>query len=812
MLTDLRLAFRLLAKSPGFTLIAVLTLGLGIGANTAIFSFINTFFFNPLPFARPDELVAAYTSDERNSGYLPVSVPNFTDYNANNQVFAGMGSFGFAPVSMMIGTEPTNVQGELVTGNYFDLLGLKAALGRTFRADEYATIGSAPVLVLSHNFWTTRLAADPAVIGRTYTVNGHGFTVIGVMPQGFRGLNTFNNPSFWAPSTMYREIYTGQIRDFYIERRALIWNPFARLKPGVSVAQAEAGLKPMAEKLAKDFPVANTGRSLRLVPLAQAMIGPNFRNNVVQAGALLLSLSGLVLLIACANVANLLLARASARQREVAVRIAVGADRGRLIRQFLTESMLLSLLGGLAGIAIAFWTKNILWSLRPPFIPDGVTVSLDARVLGFGLVISLVTGLLFGLAPAWTTTKPELTTMLKEDSKGSAPTPLLSFRNFLVAGQITLSVIALVIAGLFIRSMLHAQKVDPGWNMANLVTLTVNTSAQGYDQAGGLDYLRRALERVATIPGVTGAAAANGQLLSFTGRRTLKPQGNDENLRQHGRLFNFLSVDPGYHRMIGIPLVSGRLFTESDDGMHPLVAIINETYAQLAWPNENALGKTIKLYNDERPVEVVGIVKTSTYNSIGEDPDPFVFFPAKQTYTGFAVIHVRTAADPAGLVATIRKELQSLDANMPLANITTMDQLMQQNLWAPRTGAALLGAFGLLAVLLASLGVYGVMSYTVNRRAREIGIRMAIGAQPGDVMMMILNRGFLIAVAGLVVGLGAALFTARYFQNLLIGVPAGDPLTYAAIAVILAVVALFACWLPARRATKVDPLIALRSE
>ncbi len=812
MLTDLRLALRLLLKSPGFTLIAVLTLGLGIGANTAIFSFINTFFFKSLPFERPEELVSVYTADERNPGFLPISPLNFTDYRRNNSVFADMGSYGFAPVSIMIGTEPTGIQGELVTGNFFDLLGMKPALGRTFRPDEDATVGAGPVLVLSHNFWATRLAADPGVIGRTYTVNGHGFTVIGVMPPGFRGLNTFNNPAFWAPASMYQQIYSGQLRDFYSERRALIWNAFARLKPGVSLAQAAAGLKPLSEKLAKDFPTANTGRSLQLMSLAQSMIGPNFRNNVVQAGALLLSLSGLVLLIACANVANLLLARAAARQREVAVRIAIGADRNRLIRQFLTESVLLSLLGGLAGIAIALWTKDVLWSLRPPFMPDGITVSLDARVLGFGLVISLVTGVLFGLAPAWITTKPELTTMLKEESKGSTPTPLFSFRNFLVAGQIALSVIALVIAGLFIRSLQQAQKADPGWNMANLITLTVNTGAQGYDPVRGLDYVRRALERVQQVAGVTGAAAGNGQLLNFTGRRTLKPQGNDENLRQHGRLFNYLSVDPGYHRMIGIPLVSGRLFTDSDDATHPLVAIVNETFAQLAWPGENPLGKVIKLYNDERPVEVVGVVKTTTYNAIGEDPDPFAFFPLKQGYTGFAVLHVRTAANASALVATVRKELQSLDANMPFGNVQTMDDVMRQNLWAPRTGAALLGAFGLLAVLLASLGVYGVMSYTVNRRAREIGIRMAIGAQASDVMGMILHRGLVIAVAGLVFGLGAAYFVARYFQNFLIGVAAGDPLTYAVIAVLLAAVALLACWLPARRATKVDPLIALRSD
>jgi len=439
-------------------------------------------------------------------------------------------------------------------------------------------------------------------------------------------------------------------------------------------------------------------------------------------------------------------------------------------------------------------------------------VSLDPLVLGFGLGVSLVTGLLFGLAPAWVTTKPALTTMLKEESKGSAPTPLFSFRNFLVAAQIALSVVALVIAGLFIRSLQHAQQADPGWNMKNLVSFTVDTGAQGYNQAAGLDYYRRALERARSVPGVTGASLANGELMNFTGQRTIRPQGNDENLRQHGRLMGYLTVDPGYLRMTGIPLVSGRMLTEMDDDKHPRVTIINEHLAKLAWPNENAVGKTVKLYNDDNPVEIVGVVRTTTYNAIGEDPIPFLFFSHKQIYSTFGVISVRTESDPAALLATLRKELQSLDASMPFGNVATMAETMRQNLWAPRTGAALLGAFGLLALLLASLGVYGVMSYTVNQRAREIGIRMAIGAQASDVLGMIMQRGLLIAVTGLGFGLGAAFFTARYFQNFLIGVAAGDPPTYLVIAALLAVVALFASYIPARRATKVDPLIALRSE
>jgi predicted permease len=816
MLQDLRLALRLLLKSPGFTLIAVLTLGLGIGANTAIFSFINTFFFKALPFERPEELVAAYTIDERNPGFLPVSPLNFADFRDANQVFSGTGSYGFVPVSMMIGSEPDSVQGELVSGNYFDLLGLKPALGRTFRPDEYAADGGAPVIVLNHSFWTTRLNADPDILGRTFTINGHGFTVIGVMPAHFRGLNTFNNPAFWVPSTMHEQVYTGVLRGFYTERRALIWNMFGRLRPGVSLASAEAGLKPIAAKLATDFPAANAGRSLRLIPLAESMIGPNFRNNVVQAGALLLSLSGLVLLIACANVANLLLARATARQREVAVRIAIGAGRGRLIRQFVTESVLLALLGGLAGIGIARWTKDVLWSLRPPFLPDGLTVSLDARVLGFGLAVSLVTGLLFGLAPAWITTKPELTTTLKEEGKGSAPTPLLSFRNFLVAAQIALSVIALVIAGLFIRSLRHAQQVNPGWDTRNVALFGVNLAAQGYTPDRSVDFYRRAVELVRSIPGVADATVASTVLLNGGGAlRTIRPQGPDDKLRTTGQLFGYGHVLPGYFKTMGIPFAGGRDFTAADDERHPLVVVINEHLAKLAWPGENPLGKTVKVFGSEASVEVVGVVKDVTFDNIGEDPKPYLFFSIAQEGSrgsGFATIHVRTKADAVALTPLLRKQLQTLDVALPFVNVTTIEENISQGLWAPRTGAALLGAFGLLAVLLASLGVYGVMAYTVSQRAREIGIRMAIGAQARDVMMLILHRGLVIAAAGLVCGLGAAFLVARYFRNLLIGVGAGDPPTYAVIAVLLAGIALLACYLPARRATKIDPLIALRSE
>ena len=816
MIHDLRLGLRQLLKSPGFALVAIATLALGIGANTAIFSFINAFFLKNFTVRAPEELVTLYTTDERNPGLLPVSHLNFRDYQDQNEVFSGLACFGFAPANLVVDGEPSQLNGEIVSGNYFDVLGVSAALGRTFRPEEYATPGTHPVIVLGFAFWQRQLGGDRDIVGRTLLLNGSAFTVVGVAPADFKGLNTLNSPDFWVTTASHKLILNGLFLNFFDLRRALLFNLVGRLKPGVSVTQAEAGLQPISARLAADYPNDNQGRGLRLVPLAESGINPNQRQNFKLAGVLLLSLAGLVLFIACANIANLLLARATGRQREVALRLALGAERSRLVRQFLTESLLLSGLGGVAGLFVAQWTQQLLWSLRPPFFPADMVISLDGRVLAFALLTALTTGLLFGLAPAWSATKPELTAVLKEETGGAAArAPLFSFRNLLVAGQIALSVIALVVAGLFIKSLRHAQQDDPGWDTRHLGLLSVNLSAQGYDGQRGLGWLRSAVERVRTLPGVTGATFATGSLLNGGGLlRTLRPQGDDDNLRTNGVLMSYNHISPGFLRTMGIPLVAGRDFTDADDTTRPGVVLINEHMAKLAWPGRDPLGQKIKVFGSEIPVEVVGVVKDVTFDNIGEDPKSYVLFPMAQEpdRAGFATLHVRTAADVAALMPAIRKEIQALDPALPLLNVTTMEENIRQGLWAPRTGAALLSLFGGLALLLAAIGVYGIMSYSVGRRTREIGIRMAIGARSADVLGLILNQGLLIVAVGMVLGLGAAWLVARNFENLLFGVGAGDPATYALITLLLAGVALFACWLPARRATKVDPLVALRTE
>jgi predicted permease len=816
MIHDIRLACRLLLKSPAFTLVAVLTLGLGIGANTAIFSFINAFFLKPVAVQRPDELVSLFTVDERNPGFLPTSHLNFIDYEAGNQVFSGMLAATFTGVSTVENGQPAQIFGQVVTGNYFDLLGVRAALGRTFLPEEAKTTGQNPAVVLSYNYWRTNLGGDPSIIGRSVLLNGVGFTVIGVAPAEFRGLSPLASPNFWVTTASYRIVLTGTFLNFFENnRRALIMQIVGRLKPGVTLEQAEASLKPISEELARQYPAQNRGRSIRLVPFAQSNINPSQRQNFVLAGALLLSLAALVLLITCGNLANLLLARATARQREVAIRLSLGAVRGRLIRQFLTESVMLSLCGGVAGLIIAYWAKDLLWRLRPPFFPSDFQVPLDARVLGFALVVTVVTDLLFGLAPAWTATRPELTSMLKEESKGSVPAPLLSFRNFLVAAQLTLSVVALIVAGLFVRSMRQAQQADVGWNTRNLAVFTVNTAAQGYDQARMRDYLRRAIERVRDLPGVTGVSCSANPLLQGGGAlRTMMPQGPDEKLRTQGQLFNYSLIEPGYLSMLGMRFVSGRDFNETDDEHHPFVTIINEAYAKLAWPGEDPVGKTISVFGNQSIVQVVGVVRDAVCNNIGDSPTPFAFFPLRQDFAkgGVLPLHIRTATDVNAQIPALRRELQAMDPAMPFANVTTIEENINQSLWGARTGAALLSVFGLLALLLSSIGVYSIMSYTVGQRTREIGIRMAIGAQASDVMSMILQRGFIVAGTGIAAGVLAAFFVTRLFANLLYSVSANDPLTFVAITGILAVVAAAACFFPARRATRVDPLSALRTD
>ncbi|MBA4138620.1 MAG: hypothetical protein C0518_15045 [Opitutus sp.] len=807
---DLRFAARTLAKSPGFTLLAIAMVALGVSASTACFSFLNAFFLQTPPFARPHEIVSLHTVDEKNPGLMALSTPNFEDYRRDNTVFTGMALHLSLGARLTEGEKNSYLFGQMVSANYFELLGVPAALGRALnRADDAEN--AAAVVVVSDNFWQTRLGGAADVLGRTLLLEGEPFVIVGVMPRGFKGVNFFEPPDFWAPTSVHRTLLKGQALDFYQSRRAVSVPVFARLKPGVTRAQAQQALQPIAAELAKAFPADNAGRSVSLLPITQSIINPNFRADLVKAGNLLLSLAGLILLIACANLANLLLARAGGRQREIALRVALGASRAQVVRQLLTEHFLLAALGGGAGIVLAGWIRDLLWALRPQGFPTTVNIALDARVIAFGLGATLLTGLLFGLLPALSAARVDLMAVLKRDRQGGSP--LFSFRHMLVVAQVALSVVALVVAGLFVRSLQRANTVDLGWDPRNLALLSANLVGRGYDQTRSLEFYRRAIEQLKSVPGVLDVSVSSRQFLTGVNpQRTIRPQGSDDSLRTRGKLMSYACVLPGYLRFMNIGFIAGRDFTADDDLQHPLVLIVNETFARQMWPGEDPLGKTVKLHGSESLLQVVGVVRDIRDTEMRADPAPFAYFPLQQTFHGNNVFHIRTATDANALVTTLRQELQSLDPAVDIFGARSVDESIRRAMWGPRTGAALMSGFGLIALFLASLGIYAVMSQAVQQRTREIGIRLAIGAQAHAVLRLILQRGALVAGAGLLAGLGVALACTSYLRTFLFEIEPTDPLTFAAIAVILSAVALFACYVPARRATKVDPLVALRAE
>jgi predicted permease len=818
---DVRFGLRMLVKSPGFTMVAVLSLALGIGANSTIFTLVNAVLLNPLPVADGERLVAVFTTDERNRGFvfgnaaMPMSRPNFADYRSQNSVFTGLAAYQGLPLAYSGRGEPEQIVGEIVSGDFFSLLGVTPVVGRAFLPDEDQVPGEKPVTVVSHAFWQQRLGSDPGAVGKTVTLNGHAFTVVGVAPKGFKGVNAIFAPALWVPIMAHPQVTTGFVRENMDSRRALLFQAVGRLKPGVSLEQAQANLKTIADQLARTYPDDNGGRGVALLPVAQATVNPGFRQNMVRAGGLLMTVVGLVLLIACANVANLLLARASVRQREVAVRLSLGASRGRLVRQLFTEGLLLAVMAGALGLLIAYWAQGVLWAQRPPGInADALDLTPNPRVLGFTILVSFATALLFGLLPAFTASRPDLVAELKQRGGpalgGNRP---FTLRNLLVAGQVALSLVALVGAGLFVKSLSRAQRIDPGFDQDRLSVITVNLGAQGYDEARGREFHRRMLERTASLPGVERVTLATGiPLLQGGLARTVFPEGVDPRDRKNGPLVQLNTVELGYFETMGIPIRRGRGFAETDHPDSPRAVVVNETMAKRFWPEQEALGKRFKFFGQEQWNEVVGVAADSKYNFIGEDPTPHLYLCLRQVYDPAVTLHLRAQGDPGTVLAMARGRVQELDRTLPLTNVFTYGDILHQALWAPRMGASLLAVFGFLSLLLAVIGIYGVMSYAVNQRTRELGVRMALGASQHDVLRLVVRQGLLLAAAGIAIGLALSFAASRLVANLLFDVSARDPLTFAGIPLLLAVAAFLACAHPAWRATKVDPTVALRAE
>jgi predicted permease len=818
LLQDLRFAMRLLRKSPGFTIVAILTLALGIGANTTIFTVVNAVILRPLPVKDPERLVAIMGTDTRNNTaqqqFLPISFMNFKDLREKNDVLTDAAAFTGTGVSLSGAGNPEQLNAAVVTGNYFDVLGVRAALGNTFDRERAKKQGGYPVVVMSYGLWQRRFGGDRSIIGRTITLNQQPFSVIGVVPKSFQGTFAVGTPDLWIPDAMHDQVLTGLLQQFFLERRALVIFAFGRLKPGVSLEQAEVQLKTIATQLAKEYPNENEGRNVRLLPLGQTTVNPNNRGLFVQAGALLMGVVGLVLLIACANLANLLLARGADRRRELAVRMSLGAGRVRLVALLLSESVLLSILGGAAGLAIAMGFRQGLMAFRPPFLnPGDIDLTMDSRVLLFTLGVALVTALAFGALPAWQGVRFNLNDTLKEGGgRSGAAGGRHALRSALIVSEVTLSVVALVGAGLFLSSLHNAQKIDPGFETRYLMVMSFDLGAQNYKEEQGREFHRRLMERLRAMPMVRGASLASNPPLAGAFQRTVFPEGTDPSDRRNGVLTTVNQVDTTYFETVGTPLLRGRAFAETDRDGAPLVAIVNQSFADKFFPGQEAMGKHFRCWGETWNLEIVGIARDTKVNTLGEDPTPVFYMPLLQHYSPTVTLHVRTNGDPMAALPTVRSTVQELDRQLPLVQVQTIAQVLDQALWAARFGASLLLVFGLLALTLAAVGIYGVMSYTVEQRRQELGIRMALGAQKRDVLRLVLGQGAALAGAGSLLGLAVAFFISRAISALLFGVHALDPLTFSIVPVVLISVALLACFLPARRATRVDPLVALRYE
>jgi putative ABC transport system permease protein len=813
---DLRYAARVLLRKPGFTIVAILSLALGIGANTAIFTVINAIFLHPLAIDDPSSVVELFTKDNKtvqvgNFTLTPSSYQNYEDYRDQNQVFMGLaGYFAFGAQWTRNG-DIEGVPGMMASGNYFEVLGIKPFRGRLFLPEDDKP-GTSPVAVLSHTLWTKQFGADDNAIGQTMTLNGIAFTIVGVTPPGFKGTFALSGPDrVWVPFSMREQLANGQLRQLMPNRRFRWVSIVGRLKSGVSIRQAETAVKTIAASLEKQYPDANEGRTIEIARESDAALGINGRNQLALAGGVMMTVVGVVLLIACVNLANLLLAQSAAREREIGIRAAIGAGRGRLARQLLTESVLLGLAGGAAGLLVALWGRSALWSFRPPFLANAsIDLSFDPRVLLFTAGISILTGVLFGLAPAIHVLRANLNDTLKAGGRSGGTTTNRT-RSVLVVAEIGLATVALIGAGLFVRSMQAAQQADLGFDSAHIGFVFLNPGQQRYDREHGLQFYRDAIAAARSVTGVESATVASAPPLQGGLLLTVFPEGQAENRTYRGSLVTFNDIAPGYFETMRIPLRSGRDFTEFDRPQSTEVAIVNEALARQLWPGQDALHKRFTIVQQTTLFEIVGIVATAAVNQVGEDPTPLIYRPIQQEYAPAVSLLVRTSGDPEPAVATVRDRLQTLDRRVARGT-GTVRQNIDAGLWAPRMGAALLSIFGGLALLLAMIGVYGVMSFTVTQRVQEIGIRIALGAGTRDVLLLVLKQGMRLAVAGAAAGVFLALALGRVVSTLLFGVSSRDPLTLATVTGVLTLVALVACYIPARRAARVDPLVALRYE
>jgi putative ABC transport system permease protein len=801
LLQDLRFGLRMLRKNPGFSFVAILALALGIGANAAIFSVVNAILLRPLAFKDPDQLVTVTHLYPKLNLSAPVSAPGFRNYQERGNVFANAAISTVVSLNLTDQGEPERIQARRVTASFFPTLGVEATLGRMFLAEEDQP-GKNFVVVLSYGLWQRRFGGEANILGQSLALNGQNCVVIGVAPENFR---LYPDDDLWIPVALTPE-QMAQNREYL----AMI----ARLKPGVSFAQAQAAINNVVQQMIRETrnPPSDGGWGVVVKPLQEDMV-----KEIRPALLVLLGAVGLVLLIACANVASLLLARTAARRREVAIRTALGARPWRLIRQLLTESVLLALAGGGLGLLLATWGVKLLVRLNANMIPRAQEVGVDTGVLAFALVLSVLTGLLFGLAPALQSSKASLTETLKEGGRSSYGAESARFRSLLVVTEIALALILAVGAGLLIKSFTRLLDVDPGFRSQNLLTMHIALPRSKYrdDHQSGAFY-QQALEKVKALPGVQAAATVSSLPLSgsfwsgfFDIEGRAAPPGEQA---PHA---DKRAVSHEYLQMMGIPLRRGRYFSEHDAPETPKAVIVDDVLARHYWPNEDPIGKRISFDSDRngQPVwrEIVGVAGAIKHKALDADSRGALYFPQLQVGGGAErYLVARTASAPLALVAAVRAAIQAVDKDQPIYLVKTMDEWVAESVAQKRFSTLLLGLFAAVAMILAAVGLYSVMSYAVSQRTHEIGVRLALGAQRRDVIKLVVRQGLALTLIGVALGVAAALALTRVLQNLLYGVSATDLATFAAVVLLLAFVALLACWIPARRATKVDPLVALR--